>query len=109
MWKDFLKEYIEYVELDSKKDYYDQEMIAYLIKWFLQLWYKPNESLSDFKKWYYDRMERYDITAQQFEYVIDNFVDYWSESWKTIKIFKTTFFNNPLLRRYLKPWYVNMI
>ena len=93
--KDFIKEYIEY----SKQK--DKEVLAYLIATLLKLWFKPKESLEDFKEWFEDRIKKYNITWSQLEHVVDNYYDYWSEQDKAIKNFKSSFFNNPLLKRYL--------
>lgn len=101
----FKKEYIKYVEDNSKLSEQEQEVFAYLIQVFLDLWFTPKSSLEDFRKWFALRMQRYNINTLQLEYVIDNFYDYWSETNKEIKNFKTTFFNTPLLRKYLKDWY----
>mgnify|MGYP003974967269 CR=1 FL=1 len=95
MWKEFIKEYKEYSE---KRE---EEVLAYLIDALLGLWFEPHEPLDDFRKWFWKRITKYKITWSQLEHVIDNYYDYWSECDKKIKNYKTSFFNNPLLRRFL--------
>ena len=103
--KEFMPEYLDYIKQDQNKDRNEQELLAYLLIAFIDLWYNPNEPLDEFRKWFAIRMQRYNINGLQLEYAIDNFYDYWSESDKKIKNFKTTFFNWPLIRKYLKHWY----
>jgi len=102
---DYTLEYKKYCEEDLDKEYHEQELLAHLLRVLLKLWFKPNEPLEDFSKWFWERMLKYNITSQQLENVIDNFYDYWSEANKDIKSYKSTFLNTPKLRPYLKSWY----
>lgn len=95
----FIKEYKDYAKL------YEEEVFAYLVDTFLQLWFKPKEPLEKFKQWFSRRINKYDISWEALEIVLDNYYDYWSEQKKEIKNFKTSFFNNPMLRKYLKEEY----
>lgn len=102
----YLKEYQKYIEEDELKAESEKEVLAYLLEVLLRLWYNPTESLVDFKTWFRKRISKYDITWQQLIHCIDNFDDYWSNpEVKKIVNYKTTFFNNPHLRKYLKMWY----
>ena len=87
----------------------DEEVFAYLIYVFLELWFKPIEDLESFRKWFQNRITKYNITGPQLEMCLDNYYDYWSNEKKKIKNFKTSFFNNPMLNRYLKPEYITPI
>ena len=49
----FIDEYIEYSKLE------DEEVLSYIVKTFLALWYKPNEPLKDFKEWFSKRIKKY--------------------------------------------------
>jgi len=106
---EFIKEYNIYIYEDHQKPEEDQEVLAYLLDTLVQLGYNPTESLEAFKKWFWRRIKKYDVTPQQLEHCIDNFYDYWSEQSREIKNFKTTFFNNPHLRRYLRWGYESKI
>jgi len=95
MWNEYLEEYKEY----SKQK--EEEVLAYLIDVLLELWFIPNEPLDKFREWFWKRIAKYNITWIQLEHVIDNYYDYWSESKNKIKNYKTSFFNNPILRKFL--------
>lgn len=99
----YLKEYKDYGEL------YDKEVLAYLVDAFLQLWFKPKEPLEKFKEWFEKRIRKYNISGELLEICIDNWFDYWDEDWRKIKNFKTSFFNNPMLKKYLKPEYKDSV
>lgn len=101
--KGYLKEYQDYAEL------YDEEVLAYLVDSFLELWFKPKEPLDKFRLWFSKRIKKYNISGEALEICIDNWQDYWGEHSKEVKNFKTSFFNNPMLRKYLRPEYKDKV
>jgi len=101
----YIKEFTDYIKVDSEKEECDKEVLAYLIDSLIKLWYEPKETLDSFRKWFWKRISKYNITVQQLEHCIDTFYDYWSEEETKTKNFKTRFFNNPYLRPFIKSWY----
>lgn len=102
----YTKEFEEYVARDKELEYEQQEVLAYLVEVFLKLWYKPTENLESFKKWFSQRISKYNINALQLEDIIDKFDDYWGNpEVRDVKNFKSTFFNSFHLRPFLKRGY----
>jgi len=86
----YIKEYEDFI-LKNKN------ITSVILKTFFALWYKPNEKLDDFRTWVQERIiDNHNIESiESFEFIINNFYDYWIEQ-KNIKnkIWKTTLTNS---------------
>lgn len=88
----YIKEYEDFI-LANKN------ITSIILKVFFALWYKPNESLEEFRKWVQERIiNTHNINSlDNFEFIMNNFYDYWKEqpiNKKVNKIWKTTLTNS---------------
>jgi len=88
----YIKEYLEFIENNKN-------ITSIILKVFFALWYKPTEPLEEFRKWVQERIiNTHNIDSlDKFEFIINNFHDYWKEqpiNKKVNKIWKTTLTNS---------------
>lgn len=88
----YIKEYEDFI-LANKN------ITSIILKVFFALWYKPNESLEEFRKWVQERIiNTHNINSlDNFEFIMNNFYDYWKEqsiNKRVNKIWKTTLTNS---------------
>lgn len=88
----YIKEYEDFISTNKN-------ITSVILKTFFALWYKPTESLDDFRKWVQERIiNSHNIESlDKFEFIINNFYDYWisqEPSKRKNKIWKTTLTNS---------------
>ena len=96
--KNYLPEYQEFIKNNKNTT-------SIILEKFLMLWYKPNESIEDFRKWVDDRIIKlHNITSlNQIQVILDDFYIYWKEQPNLKnKVWKTTLTNNYDLKALLK-------
>lgn len=98
------KEYIsEYEDFIKEND----NLSSIIIKVFLNLWYKPNESLDEFREWVKSRiLETHNIPSMDImKWILDRFYDYWIEQTpqkRKTKNWKSTLSNSFELKEFRK-------
>jgi len=87
----YKKQYEEFIKDNINK----RNLSAYLLKYFLLLWYKPKEDIDKFRDWTKSRIiDVYKLTYWDFTDAVNKFYDYWIEQSpqkRTKKNWKSTF------------------